>query len=120
MSIEPELYSLLNTLAGGHVYPDATPDDPVFPCIVYQQVGGEAYEYLERKLPDHEHSRIQISVWALTRDEVGPIARSVRKAIIENKNFSAAETYGSPAWLYEEALGLYGSRQDFGIWLKVS
>lgn len=118
MNLEATVYGLLQGLVGGRVSPDVTPDDPTFPLIVYQQVGGEAYEYLERKLPDHEHTRMQVSVWALTRDEVGPIIRAVRKAIIEQNAFSSARAYGSPVWLYEEALGLYGARQDFGLWWK--
>ena len=120
MSVETDLFNLLKTLVDGRCYPDVTPDAPVFPLIVYQGAGGKAYEYLERKLPDCEHYRIQIHCWAKSRTAASALALSVRQRIIEQGTaFKSAETMGQITSLHEEALKLYGTRQDFGVWIKV-
>lgn len=120
MSVETDLFNLLKTLVDGRCYPDATPDAPEFPLIVYQVVGGQAYDYLERKLPDCEHYRIQINCWTKSRTTAGALALQVRQRIIEQGTaFKSAETMGQATSLYEDALKLYGTRQDFGLWVKV-
>lgn len=120
MSVESEVYGLLGGLVGGRCYPDTTPDGPVFPLIVYQGAGGQAHEYLERRLPDCEHYRIQITIWAKNRLSASELALRVRELVIEQGlAFKSAKTMGQAVALYEEPLQLYGSRQDFGIWIKV-
>lgn len=120
MTVESELFSLLRTLVSDRCYPDVTPDAPVFPLIVYQGAGGKAYDYLERKLPDCEHYRVQVNCWAKSRSAASALALLVRQQIIEQGTaFKSAETMGQAVSLYEEALRLYGTRQDFGIWIKV-
>lgn len=120
MSVETELFSLLKTLVDGRCYPDVTPDAPVFPLITFQGAGGRAHDYLERKLPDCEHYRIQINCWAKSRSVASALALQVRQRIIEQGTaFKSAETMGQAVSLYEEALKLYGARQDFGVWAKV-
>lgn len=114
MSIEATLKSLLGPLVGNRVHPDVTPDSPTFPLIVYQQVGGQVAEYLEGKVGDKDHARMQIVVWAKTRIEASAIARQVRVALVEGT--TVATTYGAPVSLYEEALKLYGNRTDYGLW----
>ena len=135
MSVETELFSLLKTLVDGRCYPDTTPDDPTFPCIVFQTVGGMAYEYANWKLPECEHFRVQVNSWAKTRIAASALALDVRQHIIEylpwpyapgavakqyvDSGIRSTRTYGQATSLYEEALKLYGTRQDFGIWIKV-
>ncbi|THJ30942.1 DUF3168 domain-containing protein [Lampropedia aestuarii] len=120
MTIETELFALLGSLVDGRCHPDTTPDTPVFPCIVYQSVGGQAYDYVERKPPDSENYRIQIICWTKRRAETTALALLVRQKIIEAGHaFKSAKTLGQAVSQYEEPLKLYGSRQDFSIWLKV-
>ncbi len=125
MSIESELFSLLKdipTIKSGsvsRVYPDTTPDSPEFPCIVYQTVGGEAYDYLERKLPKAEHYRIQIACWARSRSAASALALTVRQKIVEEgTGFESTTTVGQAVGAYDHDLKLYGTRQDFHIWIK--
>lgn len=127
MSIESALFTLLKDITAiksgsiSRVYPDVTPDNPTFPLIVYQVVGGRAYDYLERKIPDCEHYRVQISCWSRDVDERRALALAVRKKIVEDGTaFEAAEPMGQAVNDYEDALKLYGSRQDFGIWIKTN
>lgn len=125
MSIESALFTLLKDIAAiksgsiSRVYPRVTPDNPVFPLIVYQGVGGQAYDYLERKIPDCEHYRVQINCWSKDADTTRALALDVRKRIIESTDFEVAETLGQAVDDYEESQRIYGTRQDFGIWLKV-
>lgn len=116
MSIEVDLINLLGPLVGGRIYPDVTPENPDYPLIVYQQVGGKAYAYMENKLPDHLHARMQICVWSKRRIEASAIGHQVEKLLIESP--IVAEAYGAFASAYEDTLKLYGTRQDFGIWFK--
>lgn len=116
MSLESDLRTALLPLAGGRVYPDTTPDAPTFPVVIYQQVGGEAFDYAEGKVPDAEHARVQVTVWSKTRVEASLIARQARKALVEGP--LRAETYGAPVSDYNEALKLYGNRTDYGIWYR--
>lgn len=115
MSIEASLYTLLGSLVGGRCWPDVMPDgNTTFPFIVYQQVGGVAMEYMDQTLLDKDHARIQVLVWSKTRLEASSIARSAREALLGSS--LAVETYGAPVSEYDEALKLYGSRTDYGIW----
>lgn len=114
MSIEATLKTTLGPLVGGRVHPDVTPDMPVFPLIVYQQVGGQVAEFLEGKVADKDHARMQVVVWAKTRLEASSIARQARIALVEGA--TKATTYGAPVSLYEEDLKLYGARTDYGVW----
>lgn len=113
MSFESDLRALILPITT-RCYPDVTPDVATFPLSVYQQVGGQAYAYVEKKLPDHKHARIQVTIWADSRLDADVMARSVEKAIIES-DFTA-EAYGAFVALYEPAIKKYGTRQDFGIW----
>ncbi|WP_368655391.1 DUF3168 domain-containing protein [Castellaniella ginsengisoli] len=126
MSIESELFTLLKDIAAikagsiSRVYPRVTPDNATFPLIIYQVVGGQAYDYLERKLPDCEHYRVQISCWSKDADTTRALALAVREKVVEDGTaFAAAETLGQAVDDYEDAQKIYGSRQDFGVWLKV-
>lgn len=114
MALEADVVAALTGLVAGRVYPDVTPDNPTFPLIVYQQVGGKAVEYLEGAVADKDHARVQVIVWAKTRLQASQIARQARVALVEGT--TKATTYAAPVSLYEDALKLYGNRTDFGIW----
>lgn len=114
MSIEEILFALLGPLFAGRVYPDTTPDEPTFPLAIYQQVGGQAIAYVDKTLPDHRHSRMQVAVWSRDRLEASTLARQIERAIIGSP--LVAQAYGAPVSTYEGDLKLYGSIQHFGIW----
>ncbi len=114
MSLEPTLQAVLSPLVGGRAYPDTTPNGVEFPCITYQQVGGQAGWYLENNVPSHKHARVQVNVWAKSRAQANTIARQVENAICGSTLI--AEPYGALSASVEEILGLYGTRQDFGVW----
>lgn len=113
MALETDLKAALDPLVSGRVYPDVTPDNPTLPCIVYQQVGGEAINILDGSLPDRNNARVQIHVWAKTRVEASSVTQQVRANLTSQL---AAASLGAPTSLYEEPLKLYGSRSFYGIW----
>lgn len=120
MSIETSIFALLGPLVDGRCYPDTTPDNPTLPLIIYQGAGGRALEWLDRTLPETENYRIQIECWAKTRLEASALALQVRQKIIEEgSDFDSAETLVQAVTDYQKALKLYGSRQDYSIWIKV-
>lgn len=114
MSLEGDIYAALGSLVSNRVYPDVTPDSPVFPLMIYQQVGGEAFEFLEHTIPSKHHARIQVMVWAKTRLEASALARSARTALVTGS--LKANTYGAPVSIYDATMKLYGNRTDYGIW----
>jgi hypothetical protein len=112
MSLEASLSTLLGSLVGGRVYPDVTPESAPLPLIVYQQVGGTAYEYADNTLPGEDNARMQVVVWSKARLEATTIARQARSIIVGNLS---AQTIGAPVSLYDSDMKLYGSRTEFGI-----
>lgn len=113
MSIEATIKATLGSLVGNRVYPDTPPDNPTFPLIVYQQVGGEVINPLEGSDPNKDNARVQVVTWAKTRLEASSVARQVRVALTSTLN---ATMLGAPVSLYEEELKLYGSRADYSLW----
>ena len=114
MSLEAQMKTALNGVAGGRVTPDVPKDNPVYPLVIYQQVGGAVLNPLECVVPDKDHARVQVWVWATTRLEASSIARQVRVALVEGD--LKAYAYSAPVSDYNEALKLYGARCDYGIW----
>lgn len=115
---EKNLVDLLSPLVNGEIYPDHTLDNPKFPLILYQQIGGRDYVYVENKLPDHNHARLRITVASNRRLEANNLIRQVAKLLVESNTFPAVEIIGSFNTQSFNELGIYESIQDFGIWYK--
>lgn len=58
MSLEATIYTALSSLVGGRCYPDVSPDGAAFPLIIYQQVGGQAVDFVEAKVADKDNARV--------------------------------------------------------------
>jgi hypothetical protein len=76
-------------------------------------VGGKAFDYVEKTLPENDNARVQVLVWAKTRLEASSISRAAREAIIGSS--LDARTVAAAISQYHEFLALYGARQDFDI-----
>lgn len=115
MALESTLAALLGTLCA-HVYPDEPPEPlPSRPYIVYQQVGGSAVNFLERAVVGKRNARMQVKVWADTRQGASALA-----GLVEDATKLCADFQGEPlgAWVavHDRSLQLYGTVQDFTIW----
>lgn len=114
MSLEANLFSLLGPLVSGRCYPDTSPDIPVYPLIIYQQVGGDVAQFLDQTVADKDNARMQVMTWSRTREEAATLARSARDALLASS--MAVEALSAPVSLYDEQAKLYGSRADYSIW----
>lgn len=112
MSLEADLRTALLPSCP-RVYPDIVPDSPVFPLTIYQQVGGEAYDYVEAKVPNRLNARVQVWVWSRSRLECSAVAHAQRIALVEGSML--ATTLSAPVSDYDDKLEIYGCRQDFSI-----
>lgn len=116
MSVEGLIFTTLRTLVSDRVYPDLAPQDvTALPRITYQQVGGQAVNFLEAALPDKRNGRFQVNVWAATRLQASSLARQAAAAL---KTEAALNTtiLGELVAVYEPDTRLYGTLQDFSFW----
>jgi hypothetical protein len=114
MSLEANVFDALKALVGNRVYPDVAPAGTDTPFIVYQQVGGEAINFLEAGMPGVRNARMQISCWAQSRLAASALARAAEEAIVAGN--LKAFAIGALTAVHEPDTGLYGTHQDFSIW----
>lgn len=115
MSVESIIFDALKSLVSNRVYPDIAPENATKPYITYQQVGGEAVNFIDTTVPSKKNARFQINVWSQTRLEAASLSRQIEDAI---RVVSTLQTtvLGAPAALYEADTKLHGTRQDFSFW----
>lgn len=115
MSLEARIFAALSALVSGRVFPDIAPEGVAKPYITYQQVGGDAVNYVEAAVPDTQNARVQINVWALTRVEasaLGEQAENVLRLLTDVQT----TVLGARVSVHEADTNLRGARQDFSIW----
>mgnify|MGYP001027979381 CR=1 FL=1 len=112
--IEPVLVSVLAPLVGGRLFPDFAPADTPRPFATYQQVGGQAGAYVEGAPIDKKNARMQINVWADTRQEAMTLIRAIEDTIVCDP--LCGDPLGAPVALYDAAIGMRGAMQDFSLW----
>lgn len=113
MSLHATITTGLSATAGGRIHANKTPPSPTFPLIVYQEVGGQAVNYLEATYPGKNHARIQFVVWADGPLQAEEVKDDTIKQMIDGLG---AYLYGAPVALYEDAIKKDGYRFDMGLW----
>lgn len=115
MTTESLIFDALKTLVANRVYPDVGPVGVVKPYITYQQIGGQAVNFMESTTPSKSNGRFQVNVWADTRTAAALLAKQVTAAL---RATSALQTtaLGEPVATFEADTKLYGTRQDFSLW----
>lgn len=116
MTIEATLTALIKPLNGNRIWWDTLPDGYIVvdPVVIAQQVGGDAFWYVDQTLPDHKHARIQLTVWAKTRAAANALSRLLEEQIAAN--VPNAQVYSAFTAVTEPDLNLYGNQQHFGFW----
>jgi len=112
MTLETDLYTVLHTLCP-RVFTDVAPFDTPRPYVIYQQIGGQAYQYLESASPGLLNAYMQISVWDDSRLGANALMRQIEVALVagmQTKPQSALQA------VHDEGTGRYGAQQDFDIW----
>lgn len=115
MTVEADIYTLLQGFVGGRAFPDVAPFSTVRPYITYQQVGGEVINYTDAQLPDKQNGFFQINVWATSRAAAAALSLQVDAALRAASAFQA-EPQSAPIATHDPDLDLYGTIQDFSIW----
>ncbi|KUO98755.1 hypothetical protein AR276_19860, partial [Stenotrophomonas maltophilia] len=77
MSYEAQLHALLAPLLQGRLYPDLPPEPVIYPCAVYQQMGGQSVWFNEGSIPEQKHARVQLTVWADSRAQANTLIRNI-------------------------------------------
>lgn len=116
MSYEAALVTLIAPVLGGRFTPDIPREPVVYPCGVYQQIGGQSLWFSEGAMPDHKHARVQITVWSETRAQTMQLIRQIEDSMCTS--FPNSESYGAPVATYEDAIKKYGARLDVGFWYR--
>lgn len=115
MTIEATIYSTLTALVGGRVYPDVAPVGVVRPYITYQNIGGEAVNFLDQvTVPSRKRRRFQVNVWSDTRETTAALAIQVEDAMRAAPVLQTT-VEGAPIAIYELDTNLRGSMQDFSV-----
>lgn len=115
--IEQAIYDTLKVLCGGRVYPDVAPANAVAPYITYQQVGGKPVQFVGLDIPSKRNARMMIKVWATTRIGASNIARQIEDLMIAHTTLQTS-LVGAFTGEYDEATSMFGTRQDFSVWIN--
>ncbi|MGK5049756.1 DUF3168 domain-containing protein [Janthinobacterium sp. GB4P2] len=116
MSIETALFAALRSLVADRVYPDVAPENAPRPYITYQQVGGEAVNFVENTIPTKKNSRMQINVWADTRLQATALGGAVEDALRTIISLQPT-VLGAAIATYDDETKLRGTMQDFSLWI---
>lgn len=116
MTVEASIFLALKDLVGSRVYRDISPANvTTLPRATFQQVGGEAVNFVDPTVPSKKNARFQVNFWAADRDSVMALARQGEDAL---RAYTALGTtvLGAPVAVYEADTGLFGTMQDFSMW----
>jgi hypothetical protein len=116
MTVETDIFTALKSLVADRVYRDIAPQTvTALPRITFQQVGGEAVNFVDPTVPSKKNARFQINCWAADRDAAALLSRQAEDAL---RVYVALQTtvLAAPVAVHEPELGLYGTRQDFSVW----
>jgi len=118
MTQDELFFSALQGLVGGRVYPDIGKEGTALPYITYQDIGGDAVNFIDGAVPSKANARVQVNVWAKTRAEAKDLARRVEYAL---RAVPALQTLviGAPATTHDPGTKYYGTIQDFSVWTDV-
>jgi hypothetical protein len=115
VSIESSIVSALAPLVQNRVYPDIAPQGvTALPRITYQQISGEAVNFMDPTKPSRKNARIQVNVWAGTRLAASSLGRQVEDTL--RAAALQVTVLGALTATYESDTNLYGTLQDFSFW----
>ena len=113
MSIETLVFTTLKDLVEDRVYRNIAPQTAFgLDRITFQQVGGDAVNFLDPARPSKKNARVQVNCWAQDLDSASALGRLAEDAMRAIGTVLGGLVTTGP----EEATGVYGSRQDFSVW----
>jgi len=114
--IEAALQDRISALFVGRVYPDVAPKGTAAPYATYQQVGGQAVQFVGLDVPSKRNARVMLKAWATTRMGAANLASEIEELMLTSTVLQASPI-GSFSSEYDKDTGTYGSRQDFSCWI---
>ena len=114
MSLESQLFTVLQAVCP-RTYPDFAPATTVRPYVTYQQIGGEAVNFVDRLVPNKRNARMQINVWADTRASATTTMQAIEDAIRMSTVFQA-EPESAMHCDFDADMPVYAAMQDYNIW----
>lgn len=114
MTLEEKLVALLLPICE-RTFPDFAPVDTPRPYVTWQQIGGDAPDFVDNSLPDKENAFVQINVWSDRRTEAKALIKQVEAALVAATAVQASPM-GAAASDADPDMERYCSRQDFSIW----
>lgn len=114
MTVETSLVTAVAPLLSGRFYADLAALDTPRPYGTYQQIGGQVVEFLEGGAAIKRNARIQINVWADTRQAANELMRSIEDLLQSSPFFG--QPIGALLARFEESTRCYGAQQDFSLW----
>lgn len=114
MSVETSLVTALTTLCSGRCYPDFAAHNTTRPYVTYTQVGGAVLNPLNGSVPGKRNARVQINVWADTRQAANELMRSIEDALRPSP--LNGRPIGALIARVDGSTSLRGAQQDFSLW----
>jgi hypothetical protein len=114
MATEAQLITAVKTVVT-RFYPDFAPDGTATPYATYQQVGGDAENWLEGGVGSGRHARIQINVWSDTRLQANALMKQIEEVVKATPFF--AHAMGALIARADPTTKLRGAQQDYSFWL---
>lgn len=114
MTFEQSIYALITPLCA-RVFPDIAPTSTVKPYVTYQQIGGPVLNPLDGADPGREGITFQVNVWSSTRKEAKALIKQI-EAALRPAPFNArpeAAAFND----YDHDMEVYGSQQEFSVWV---
>lgn len=115
MSVEQAIYNALRGLVANRVYPDVAPESATRPYLTYQQVGGQAVNFLDPTAPSMSNGRFRVNVWADTRAGAAALAGMV-EATLRDTPALQTTVLTAPMAMADAETKLRGTSQDFSFW----
>jgi hypothetical protein len=115
MTVEAAIFDALRVLVVDRVYPDVAPDNVARPYITYQQIGGQAVNFIDGAAPSMRNSRFRINVWTDRRAEAAALNALVETALRAAPTLRTTVSSG-PVALADPDTRLRGMSQDFSFW----
>ncbi|MBK5203853.1 MAG: DUF3168 domain-containing protein [Polaromonas sp.] len=115
MSLQSDLYALLNGTFTGRLYPSVAPFGAVAPYATYSRVSSIEQSTLDANggTGNEANTRMQIDVWALSYSEASTKAEAVKTAL---KGWTTANIILSEQDDYEPDTLLFRVMLDLSIW----
>lgn len=114
MTVEADILAVVQPLCA-RTFPDFAPVTTALPYCTFQQIGGEAVNYVDNTEPDRENAEFQVNVWAGTRKEAKALIKQIAAALRAASTFTARPT-SAPVSDFDADMKRYGARQDFTVW----